>query len=302
VATLLSVVTEEPPRLKSVMQGVPPALDEAVAYALTSDVNNRCPSAEAFRCMLESAWDECGGMASPAELGAFVRQTVGQRLAERRAMVARGRTGPVAVAVAASSGSGPALLLARPESRAPEDGTKTAISAAVPAAESVNVWRAARNNRRSLGLAALLLVSVAGAAAPAGPHTTNPVSIDEVAATAPARLAEDDIAGRSTPARGADDAPGAQAGQASATEPVTQRSSKRGARSKATQRKPKTKAVARGTSRDNAGRTQKAASTSPRPLPQSPDRQSREKAPEPARGREAPAAPKLAPDPYDSNR
>jgi hypothetical protein len=166
VATLLCVVTEEPPRLASVMQGVPPALDEAVAYALTSDVNNRCPSAEAFRCLLESAWDECGGMASTPELGAFVRQTVGHKLAERRALTARGRvTGAVpAVPAGAAAAARPmpaASARASTDSpRAPEDGTKTAISAAVPAAERLGVPRAIRFGRRSLGIAAIATAGV----------------------------------------------------------------------------------------------------------------------------------------------
>jgi serine/threonine-protein kinase len=167
VATLLSVVTEEPPRLASVMQGVPPALDEAVAYALTSDVNNRCPSAEAFRCLLESAWDECGGMASTPELGAFVRQTVGHKLAERRALTARGRMNTTSVAAQPSASAPPpsAAVPVRAEtSRAPEDGTKTAISAAVPAAERVAAARALRFGRRSLGIAALATASVAALA------------------------------------------------------------------------------------------------------------------------------------------
>jgi hypothetical protein len=172
VATLLSVVTEEPPRLASVMQGVPPALDEAVAYALTSDVNNRCPSAEAFRCLLESAWDECGGMASTTELGAFVRQTVGQKLAERRAHTARSRTNTTSVPAQGNGGSGSPLAAsaasaanARADApRAPEDGTKTAISAAVPAAERVASARALRFGRRSVGIAALAAVSVAALA------------------------------------------------------------------------------------------------------------------------------------------
>jgi eukaryotic-like serine/threonine-protein kinase len=168
VATLLSVVTEEPPRLASVMQGVPPALDEAVAYALTSDVNNRCPSAEAFRCLLESAWDECGGMASTPELGAFVRQTVGHKLAERRAHTARSRTTTSSVPAqgnAAASTSPASPVPARAEApRAPEDGTKTAISAAVPAAERVASARGLRFGRRSVGIAALATVSVAALA------------------------------------------------------------------------------------------------------------------------------------------
>ena len=168
VATLLSVVTEEPPRLASVMQGVPPALDEAVAYALTSDVNNRCPSAEAFRCLLESAWDECGGMASTPELGAFVRQTVGHKLAERRALTARTRSTGTAVpaVVAGDAKPAPVVLPSPAESpRAPEDGTKTAISAAVPAAERVSAVRGWRFGKRSLGIAALASISAVALAA-----------------------------------------------------------------------------------------------------------------------------------------
>jgi eukaryotic-like serine/threonine-protein kinase len=166
VATLLSVVTEEPPRLASVMQGVPPALDEAVAYALTSDVNNRCPSAEAFRCLLESAWDECGGMASTPEVGAFVRQTVGHKLAERRALTARGRaTGSVPAAPSSALAPSRSAMPVRSESpRAPEDGTKTAISAAVPAAERVTGPRWLRLGPRSVGIAAIAAASIGGLA------------------------------------------------------------------------------------------------------------------------------------------
>jgi hypothetical protein len=169
VATLLSVVTEEPQRLGQVLQGVPASLDDAVAYALTSDVNRRCPSAEAFRCMLESAWDECGGMGTTAELGAFVRQSVGHKLAERRALALRGRTStPPAPAVDsgglapdADGSSAQASEGGGREQR--EDGTKTAISAAVPAAERVGSAPPARGWRRSVGLTVMAGVSVLAA-------------------------------------------------------------------------------------------------------------------------------------------
>lgn len=165
VATLLSVVTEEPPRLASVMQGVPKALDEAVAYALTSDVTNRCPSAEALRCMLESAWDECGGMGTTTELGAFVRQTVGHKLAERRALAARGR-GPssFAPAMPAAPAATASLAAPAPAEKPAEDGTKTAISAAVPAAERMEGRPFVSGWRRHWGLGAALSAAVLGAA------------------------------------------------------------------------------------------------------------------------------------------
>jgi serine/threonine-protein kinase len=184
VATLLSVVTEEPPRLASVMQGVPPALDEAVAYALTSDVNNRCPSAEAFRCLLESAWDECGGMASTAELGAFVRQTVGHKLAERRAHTARGRaTSTAAAPSSAPRAPSPAALpsSSADAARPPEDGTKTAISAAVPAAERVRAPRSARFGKRSVGIAATASVlAVAFAVISLAVSSPEPSEVEEL--------------------------------------------------------------------------------------------------------------------------
>ncbi|HVZ34450.1 MAG TPA: protein kinase [Polyangiaceae bacterium] len=169
VATLLSVVTEEPQRLGRVLQGVPASLDDAVAYALTSDVNRRCPSAEAFRCMLESAWDECGGMGTTAELGAFVRQTVGHKLAERRALALRGRTStPPAPAVdsagLAPDADGSAAQASEGGGREQrEDGTKTAISAAVPAAERIGSAPPARAWRRSIGLTVMGGVSVLAA-------------------------------------------------------------------------------------------------------------------------------------------
>jgi serine/threonine-protein kinase len=161
VATLLSVVTEEPPRLAQVLQGVPASLDEAVSYALTSDVNRRCPSAETLRCMLESAWDECGGMATPAELGAFVRQTVGHKLTERRTFTLRGRTGssestPSPSSAPITPGTEPDVMARR------EDGTKTAISAAVPAAEQNSLPSPSRRWRKPAALGgAFLLAAVA---------------------------------------------------------------------------------------------------------------------------------------------
>jgi len=208
VATLLSVVTEEPPRLASVMQGVPPALDEAVAYALTSDVNNRCPSAEAFRCLLESAWDECGGMASTAELGAFVRQTVGHKLAERRAHSARGRnTASTPAAPGSARAPSPAALPSSAEAaRPPEDGTKTAISAAVPAAERVRAPRSARFGKRSVGIAATASL-LAIALAVIGAAVTSPESSEVEELEHPATSSTTPSATTSSSSRAADEAP-----------------------------------------------------------------------------------------------
>jgi len=165
VAILLSVVTEEPPRLSEVLSGVPPALDDAVAYALTSDVEARCPSAEALRALLESAWSDVQGMATSAELGEFVRQTVGDKLAERRTMVASTRNGKSTSRNSGSSRSGQIIAPARmqPNELSPaEEGTRTAISAAVPSAYEPSLRPGWRRWAAPIGMASAVgIVSVA---------------------------------------------------------------------------------------------------------------------------------------------
>jgi serine/threonine-protein kinase len=330
VATLLSVVTEEPPRLSSVMQGVPSALDEAVAYALTSDVNNRCPSAEALRCMLESAWDECGGMATTPELGAFVRQTVGQRLAERRALVARGRTSSAPLSGVSGTSAAPALPVANgAEARVPEDGTKTAISAAVPAADRIDAPRAHRLSRRSMGVAALLSISVLAAVmgvavrspeehAPSSAGVQNPGAGVPEAPRAVGQVAEETNSWPSEDPENvlAEPAEAAVAHAASevalepqvvdapllplpsADMPNPRRSS---ARHKATAAKPKPKSPSRSNASGSRSGKQVAATTRVLPIPQPSERQLRNKKPR-TPVTSGPAPLNLAPDPYDSNR
>ncbi|HWO12517.1 MAG TPA: protein kinase [Polyangiaceae bacterium] len=334
VATLLSVVTEEPPRLASVMQGVPPALDEAVAYALTSDVNNRCPSAEAFRCLLESAWDECGGMASTGELGAFVRQTVGHRLAERRALTARGRT---TTSTGAASGSAPrstapaALPASAAEpARPPEDGTKTAISAAVPAAERVSAPRSTRFGRRSVGIAAsasVLALALAGiGVAVSSPEPVRVQQLERPSATIraaevppivavavpqsepapPPVVATDTViisdAPRADAARvgGGSRSSEADDSRADGEEAAPTNGGRR--RYSSSRLRAQHKSKAKQSSRTGTTRLEKHSETEPRvlPLPQPSERQLRTKAA--AMGQPAREPLNLAPDPYDPNR
>jgi tRNA A-37 threonylcarbamoyl transferase component Bud32 len=134
VATLLSIVTQDPPRLRDVIRGVPSAIEEAVSYALTSDLNARCPSAEALRSLLEAAWQDIGGMASTTEVAAFVRATVGAKLNERRAFAARPRPRSVASPDEGTLDAGQPSLRAPTAPLPRDEATKTAISAAVPAA------------------------------------------------------------------------------------------------------------------------------------------------------------------------
>jgi eukaryotic-like serine/threonine-protein kinase len=92
VTTLLRIVTEAPPRLSSAMPDIPPAVDDAVAWALAPHIQDRCPTAEAFRLALEAAWEPHGGMATVSEVADFVERVVGPRLRERQASIAEVRT------------------------------------------------------------------------------------------------------------------------------------------------------------------------------------------------------------------
>lgn len=83
VSTLLSIVTGHPPRLSEVCDDIPKALDEALAWALTPDVERRCPTAETFRQRLEAAWNTADGIATTQELAEFVTAVTREKLAER---------------------------------------------------------------------------------------------------------------------------------------------------------------------------------------------------------------------------
>lgn len=91
VATLLSIVTEHPPRLSSVVASIPPQIDDAVDWALTPYLDDRCPTAEHLRQALEFGWQQWDGMADTAELAAFVQRIVGPKLAERSDSIAEVR-------------------------------------------------------------------------------------------------------------------------------------------------------------------------------------------------------------------
>jgi serine/threonine-protein kinase len=88
-ATLLRIVTEEPPRIRSVRPDVPAALDEAIASALTLDPHARCPSADELRRKIAASAE----IADLAQVRDYVNACVGEKLVERRRMVAVTREG-----------------------------------------------------------------------------------------------------------------------------------------------------------------------------------------------------------------
>jgi serine/threonine-protein kinase len=83
VTMLIKLVTTSPPRLRDVDAGVSEALDEAIGKALTMEPGDRWPTAAAFAKALGSAAEA----ADADELGAYVREVAGPKIAQRRQQV-----------------------------------------------------------------------------------------------------------------------------------------------------------------------------------------------------------------------
>jgi serine/threonine-protein kinase len=84
VGTLLKVVSEEPPPLRSVAPDLPAAVEAAVKHALTIDLDRRVPSAQAFARELSAACKSAGLLAEHEQVAAHLASLVGSRLRERR--------------------------------------------------------------------------------------------------------------------------------------------------------------------------------------------------------------------------
>jgi serine/threonine-protein kinase len=84
VATLLRLVSQPPPRIRSVRSDVPQAVDDVIATALEVEPEKRCPTALEFKRRLTEAWSSIGPIADSAEVGEYVRQLVGAKLDKRR--------------------------------------------------------------------------------------------------------------------------------------------------------------------------------------------------------------------------
>jgi eukaryotic-like serine/threonine-protein kinase len=87
VATLLKVVHDVPPLLRTVRPEIVPEVEAVVAEALSPDVEKRTPSAAAFARQLSNAFGLMGRMAEPEEVAAYVEDVAGPKLAARRAQV-----------------------------------------------------------------------------------------------------------------------------------------------------------------------------------------------------------------------
>ena len=88
VTTLLRIVQEPPPRLRSVRPEVPAALEQLVAQALTMDPEQRIASASELRKRLLETWRNEADLADTTEVGEAVRDLAKPKLDKRRNQVA----------------------------------------------------------------------------------------------------------------------------------------------------------------------------------------------------------------------
>lgn len=82
--SLIKRLQEPARRLREVRADVPEALDDAIASALTPDVESRCPSAEELLSRLRAAWLPSGEIANMRAVGELVTDCLGAELQERR--------------------------------------------------------------------------------------------------------------------------------------------------------------------------------------------------------------------------
>jgi serine/threonine-protein kinase len=88
LGTLFRIASDTPPRVRDVVESVHPALDAAVARALTRDLSARTPTAAAFAKDLTQALREASiELADASDVAAVVKQLVGNKIAERRKRV-----------------------------------------------------------------------------------------------------------------------------------------------------------------------------------------------------------------------
>ncbi len=148
VATLLSIVTERPPRLSSVLKDIPEAVDDALAWALEPELDARCPDANSLRKALEEAFNAEDGVADISELAVFVRDVTRTELMERQERIAevqslRERMGELtrsrqlSSATPQSMPSSPPTAPSSPPAAAPQIVTEKVLATDAPTSRSL---------------------------------------------------------------------------------------------------------------------------------------------------------------------
>ena len=146
VATLLKVISEDPPRLGQVVAGVAPELEEAVATALHRSVEGRHRTAAGFRAALAAAFRSGAGIADTDEVAAYAIDLLASQISTRRSRVDQVLTLRERLRDAAPSSGAPVTMgevtmgetpkpLVQPAA-APPPGPAAALAAVPSAAEA----------------------------------------------------------------------------------------------------------------------------------------------------------------------
>jgi serine/threonine-protein kinase len=148
-AALVRLITQQPPRIEEALPDIPRPVAELVRFAMTVDVERRCPDALTLSKSLSAAWAVYGGLAEPSEVGDYVSSIVSTTLKKRREEASRISERRVQSA----SGSAPA-----------SSEQKTVVLSSEEQTGSPQVIPRPRRRRVAVGAGGALLVAAAGAA------------------------------------------------------------------------------------------------------------------------------------------
>ncbi len=174
VATLLKLLQEPPPKLRTACPEVTPEIEEVVARALSHKADDRPPTAAAYAKSLADACAKAGLAADHEAVAEFAKQAAGARLATRRAQVQEALklrvrmdalaeqsiegggavTGSTA-SVAVSPSSSP-----RGETTTVESGTITVPTETVATEDNVARWKPSRPPYWAILLGALTAIGL----------------------------------------------------------------------------------------------------------------------------------------------
>lgn len=201
-ATLLMVVSGQPPPLVSSRRPEARALDAVIAAALEARPEQRTATALAFRQHLEAGWRQIGGLADHEEVARFVTDLVGDTIATRRSRAQevlglRSRIASVNASAEAIARENDASSLGDSPIAMPEDATvvdrRAASSVPPPPPRNRRSWLFAAGAAALLvggGLAAATTRSTSEPATASLPATAAPpveVPIQAPSAPAPER-------------------------------------------------------------------------------------------------------------------
>ena len=182
---LLRIHTSVPPRISSVVPGVPRSLDDAVASALEPRLEHRCTTARALATKIMDAAKEGTDVASHDQVADYVRSLAEPQLRERHELIVR-----AGARARASLGSIPSEAPTRNEANAETprmdptmrnaDGTSTGATAPVSSVSAPSPATATKPSWRRWGLVAM---GIAGGGALAVLVVRPPTK--EVASSAP---------------------------------------------------------------------------------------------------------------------